>query len=193
TLFRSQQALFTRAARNAEQLKKLTDALAELARLDSPDFRAHLEPTAIGELVDDIVQRFATQAHAADVALSLDYPDRMPLAWVDAGLFERALANLLDNALRVTPTGGTVHVRLLEYARMIRLEVSDTGPGVALEDQARVFDRFYQGNRQRDQRGSAGLGLAIVKRVAELHGGQAGLHSEPGKGSTFFIELPRQP
>jgi len=115
------------------------------------------------------------------------------LAWVDAGLFERALANLLDNALRVTPTGGTVHVKLSQHARAIRLEVSDTGPGVALEDQARVFDRFYQGNRQRDQRGSAGLGLAIVKRVAELHGGQAGLHSEPGKGSTFFIELPHQP
>lgn len=188
-----QQALFTRAARNAEQLKKLTDALAELARLDSPDFRAHPEPTAIGELVDDIVQRFAARAHAAEVALLLDYPDRMPLAWVDAGLFERALANLLDNALRVTPTGGTVHVNLSQHAHAIRLEVSDTGPGVALEDQARVFDRFYQGNRQRDQRGSAGLGLAIVKRVAELHGGQAGLHSEAGKGSTFFIELPRQP
>jgi len=73
----------------------------------------------------------------------------------------------------------------------LRLEVSDTGPGVALEDQPRVFERFYQAARHRDLRGSSGLGLAIVKRVAELHGGQAGLRSQPGKGSTFFIELPQ--
>ncbi|MEK9721313.1 MAG: ATP-binding protein, partial [Quisquiliibacterium sp.] len=153
-----QQALFTRAARNAEQLKKLTDALAELALLDSPDFQAHPEPAAVGELIDDIVARFTTRANAAGITLLLDYPDHVPLARLDIELFERALANLLDNALRVTPKGGTVNVRLLSQAGRLRLEVSDTGPGVALEDQARVFDRFYQGNRQRDQRGSAGLG-----------------------------------
>jgi two-component system sensor histidine kinase BaeS len=73
----------------------------------------------------------------------------------------------------------------------VRVEVSDTGPGVAPEDQARVFDRFYQTSSHREHRGSSGLGLAIVRRVAELHGGQAGLRSEPGRGATFFIAIPQ--
>ena len=138
-----------------------------------------------------MVQRFLSSAREAGLTLTLDYPDGMPLAPVDAALIERALANLLDNALRVTPAGGRIEVRVLREDPGLRLEVSDTGPGVALEDQPRVFDRFYQAARHRDLRGSSGLGLAIVKRVAELHGGSAGLRSRPGEGSTFFIELPQ--
>jgi len=186
-----QQALIARAAQNAQHLKRLTDALAELARLDSPDFETHPEPIALGELVDDVVQRFSGRAADAGLELALDYPDGLPLTRVDAALIERALSNLLDNALRVTPSGGKVLVRVVRDATGVRVEVSDTGPGVALEDQPRVFERFYQATRHRDLRGSSGLGLAIVKRVAELHGGQAGLRSQPGKGSTFFIALPQ--
>jgi len=186
-----QRDYLARAAQNAQHLKRLTDALNELSRLDSPEFETHPEPIAIGELADDVVQRFLSTAEAAGLKLELDYPDGLPLTPVDAALIERALANLLDNALRVTPAGGVVQVRVVRDAAGLRLEVSDTGPGVALEDQPRVFERFYQAARHRDLRGSSGLGLAIVKRVAELHGGQAGLRSQPGKGSTFFIELPQ--
>jgi signal transduction histidine kinase len=181
-----------RAADNAQHLKRLTDALNELSRLDSPEFRANPEPIAIGELADDVVQRYIGRAREAGLELAIDYPDGLPLAPVDAALIERALANLLDNALRVTPSGGRVGVRVRHEAGTLRLEVSDTGPGVATEDQDRVFERFYQAARHRDLRGSAGLGLAIVRRVAELHGGRAGLRSRPGEGSTFFIELPQR-
>ena len=186
-----QQALFLRALQNAQHLRRLTDALADLARLDSPDFETHPEPIALGELADDVVQRFASRAAEAGLKLEVDYPDGLPLTRVDAALIERALANLLDNALRVTPAGGTVAVRAIPDATGVRLEVTDTGPGVALEDQPRVFERFYQASRHREQRGSSGLGLAIVKRVAELHGGSAGLRSQPGRGATFYIELPQ--
>jgi signal transduction histidine kinase len=182
--------LFTRAQQNAQHLQRLTDALAELARLDSPEFRTHPEPIAIGELADDVVQRFAARAGDSGLSLTLDYPDGLPLARVDAALVERALANLIDNAVRVTPHGGRITVCVVPDADRVRIEVSDTGPGVAPEDQPRVFERFYQAARHRDLRGSAGLGLAIVRRVAELHGGQAGLRSRPGAGATFFIELP---
>lgn len=181
-----------RAADNAQHLKRLTDALNELSRLDSPEFRANPEPIAIGELADDVVQRYMGRARETGLELAIDYPDGLPLAPVDAALIERALANLLDNALRVTPAGGRVGVRVRQEAGTLRLEVSDTGPGVATEDQDRVFERFYQAARHRDLRGSAGLGLAIVRRVAELHGGRAGLRSRPGEGSTFFIELPQR-
>ncbi|MGD9944483.1 MAG: ATP-binding protein [Burkholderiaceae bacterium] len=184
------QQLLERAILNAHHMKRLTDALAELAKLDNPDFRAQPEPIAIGELADDVVQRYVASAQSSGVKLEIDYPDGLPLTKVDAALIERALANLLDNALRVTPAGGRVLVRALRDGDGIRLEVADSGPGVLPEDQPRVFERFYQSSRHREQRGSSGLGLAIVKRVAELHGGQAGLRSEPGRGSTFFIELP---
>jgi signal transduction histidine kinase len=182
--------LLERATQNAQHLRRLTEALAELARLDSPDFKAQPEPIAIGELADDVVQRFATSAQKAGVALDIDYPDGLPLTRLDAALVERALSNLLDNALRVTPAGGRITVRVVPERAGVRVEVVDTGPGVLPEDQAKVFDRFFQTSRARDQRGASGLGLAIVKRVAELHGGHAGLRSEPGRGSTFFIELP---
>ncbi len=186
----AQAHLLERALHNAQHLQRLTDALAELARLDSPEFRAQPEPIALGELADDVVQRFAVAAQQAGVTLDVEYPDGLPLTRADAALVERAIANLLDNALRVTPAGGRVSVRALREAGGVRLEVADTGPGVASEDQPRVFERFYQTSRHREQRGSSGLGLAIVKRVAELHGGSVGLRSEPGHGSTFFIELP---
>lgn len=186
-----QAALFTRAIQNAHHLERLTDALAELARLDSPEFRAHPEPIAIGELADDVVQRFAARATDARIDLAVDYPDGLALARVDAGLIERALANLLDNALRVTPAGGRIRVRVLALEPGVRIEVTDTGPGVAPEDQPNVFERFYQTTTHRNLRGSAGLGLAIVRRVAELHAGRVGIDSRPGEGSTFYIELPQ--
>ena len=184
------RVLHEQALQNAGQLRRLTDALAELAKLDSPEFHAQLEALSIGELADDVVQRFAARAAELGIRLSLDYPDGLPLPRADAELIERALSNLLDNALRVTPAGGTVEVRVGRQPGGLRVAVVDSGPGVAVEDQERVFDLFYQANLHRDARGSSGLGLAIVHRVAELHGGRAGLTSQPGSGATFYIDLP---
>lgn len=186
----AREQLLERALHNAQHLRRLTDALADLARFDSPDFHAQLEPIAIGELADDVAQRFATRAQESGITLDIDYPDGLPLAPVDAALIERALANLLDNALRVTPAGGHVLVRVRREASDVRLEVIDTGPGVAPEDESRVFEPFFQSSSARDNRGSSGLGLAVVRRVAELHGGRVGLKTEPGHGSTFYIDLP---
>ncbi len=187
-----QQQFIESALANAQHLRRLTDWLAELAKLDSPEFVIQVEPIAIGELADDVVQRYLTRAADADVTLAIEYPDQLPLTRVDAALIERALSNLLDNALRVTPPGGKVTVRVVPDDDGVRLEVADTGPGVAPEDLQRVFERFYQGSRHRELRGSSGLGLAIVKRVAELHGGHAGVESEPGRGATFYIALPQR-
>lgn len=187
-----QAELVERALQNAQHMRRLTESLAELGKLDNPEFRAELEPIAIGELADDIVQRHTAGARAKGVELHAEYPDGMPLAHVDAQLIERALTNLLDNAVRVTPAGGHVTVRIATDARQTLLEVEDTGPGVAAPEHRRVFDRFYQASAHRELRGSSGLGLAIVKRVAELHGGEVGLRSEPGRGAVFSMVLPSQ-
>ncbi|MGB7306336.1 MAG: HAMP domain-containing sensor histidine kinase [Burkholderiaceae bacterium] len=185
--------MIARAIHNAGHLKRLTDSLAEVASLDNPEFKAQPEPTALGELADDITQRFMPVAESRGVKLTADYPDALPLLDVDAGLIERAMVNLIDNALRVTPRGGSVRVAVRNEKNRLRVQVSDTGPGVSGTDQPHVFDLFYQTSQHRETRGSSGLGLSVVRRVAELHGGRAGLSSEPGQGSTFFIEIPASP
>lgn len=178
------------AVNNAHHLRRLTDALNELAKLDNPELRIEREPIALGELADDLAHRYGSRAEEAGVSLRVTYPDGLPLARVDAGLIERAIGNLLDNAIRVTPAGGTIELRVTRGTEGLRVEVADTGPGVPAEDQGLVFQRFYQGSKHREQRGSSGLGLAIVKRVAELHGGRVGLDTEPARGATFWMLLP---
>lgn len=191
TLDRDARERFIEAAiNNAHHLRRLTDALNELAKLDNPELRIECEPIALGELADDLAHRYGSRAEEAGVRLHVTYPDKLPLARVDAGLIERAIGNLLDNAIRVTPAGGRIELRVVRDADGLRVEVADDGPGVPTEDQARVFQRFYQGSKHREQRGSMGLGLAIVKRVAELHGGQVGLRSVPARGATFWMLLP---
>ena len=192
-----QDRLIDGAFSNAQHLKRLTDALAELGRLDDPAFRIELEPIALHELCDDVAHRFQAQAESRGVRLAVNYPDGLPLAHVDAALIDRALSNLLDNALRVTPTGGAATVDVsradLQGQAAIKVAVADSGPGVTPQDQARVFDRFFQSSEHRGRRGSSGLGLAIVSRVVELHGGEVGLTSEPGSGAVFHLLLPVKP
>lgn len=195
TMPRAEQDRFIDGAfNNAQHLKRLTAALAELGRLDDPAFRIEPEPIALHELCDDIAHRFQTHAERLGVRLTVNYPDGLPLANVDAALIERALSNLLDNAMRVTPAGGTIDVDVsaaaLREQPAIKVTVSDSGPGVSPADQARVFERFFQSSEHRGRRGSSGLGLAIVSRVVELHDGQAGLTNRPGKGAVFHLLLP---
>ena len=186
----SRERFVDAALNNAQHLRRLTDALNELAKLDNPELTIESEPIALGELADDLAQRYELRAEELGIRLKVSYPDRLPLAQVDAGLIERALGNLLDNALRVTPQGGTVELRIVQQQDGLRVEVVDSGPGVAEADRDKVFLRFYQGSKHREQRGSSGLGLAIVKRVAELHGGRVGLESSNAGGATFWMLLP---
>ena len=198
TMPRAEQDRFIDGAfNNAQHLKRLTGALADLGRLDDPAFRIEMEPIALHELCDDVAHRFQTHAEHLGLRLTVNYPDGLPLAYVDAALIERALSNLLDNAIRVTPAGGDIEVdvssAVLRDQAAIMVAVCDSGPGVSPQDAARVFERFFQSSEHRGQRGSSGLGLAIVSRVAELHHGHAGVSSRPGKGAVFHLLLPVTP
>lgn len=181
---------FDGARKNAEHLRRLTDALAELSKLDAPEVAAQLEPAAVGDLLDDIAQRYRARAEEAGVAFTVSYADRLPLSDIDVDLLERAIGNLVDNALRATPAGGRIDLRAHSRDGRIELEVADTGPGVPEKDQSRVFDRFFQVDEHRHLRGSSGLGLAIVKRVVELHRGQVGVRNSPHGGAVFWMTLP---
>jgi signal transduction histidine kinase len=177
------------ARRNADRLERLIDHLFELSRLDGPDPPLRPERFALAELVHDVVGGHAGRAQAAGVRLVAVPPSPLPLLRGDLGQIERALANVLDNALRHTPAGGAVRVRVEAGADVARIVVEDEGEGIAQQHQGRVFERFYRVAPDRGGAGS-GLGLAIARRIVELHGGAIDLVSAPGEGTAVTLTLP---
>jgi signal transduction histidine kinase len=128
---------------------------------------------------------------ARGLALKLDLSTPLPIVHADRNRIIQILVNLLSNAYRYTPAGGTITVstHMLDDAMLV--QVADTGIGIIEEDQERIFERFYRVDHELvNQQPGTGLGLSIVKSFIELHGGRLWLQSEPGKGSTFSFTLP---
>lgn len=179
------------ALKQSQQLGRLTGELFELAKFDAGQVTLTIEPFVLEDLVLDVVQQFELAAANRQVRLETVLPAELPLVAVDIGMIERVLKNLIENALRYTPSGGTVRISLLPVAQHVTVQVSDTGCGIEKHDLLRVFDRFYRGEKSReDYSGNAGLGLAIAKRVLELHNCSIAVSSEPGAGTTFSFTLP---
>ncbi|QDU83577.1 Alkaline phosphatase synthesis sensor protein PhoR [Planctomycetes bacterium Pla163] len=175
---------------NSHRLTNILDDLVRLSRLENAgdvqheaiDLRAKLESicTSFRELSDDKHQTLRLDHEALPSRLS-----------VDAALLEQAIKNLLDNAIKYTPEGGTVAVEARVVERTLTIDVSDDGPGIPLEHQQRIFERFYRVDSARSRAvGGTGLGLAIVKHAAALHGGQVVLESRPGAGTRFSLRIP---
>ncbi len=184
-------AFLATAQAQSERLGRLIDQLFELSLLDGEAVPAEAEDFPLQELVHDALQKERPRAEAAGLRLELEVDDALPFVRGSLGLLERALSNLLDNALRHTPPGGTVRVELAQRADgAVRLCVCDTGEGIAPEHLQRIFERFYQVPRLTPGHGGAGLGLAITRRIVELHGGTLRVRSEPGRGSRFWFDLP---
>jgi predicted ATPase/signal transduction histidine kinase len=179
------------ALRDAQQLQSLIDELFELARLDFDGYRIEAEPVQLGELARDVAQKLGLAAEQRRVRLDLDVDAELGLARADIGLVERALTNLLDNALAHTPSGGRVELSVRAQGTSVLLRVSDNGKGIAAEDLPRIFERFYRADKSRRRATSgAGLGLTIVKRIVELHGSQIRVDSAVGRGTSFAFSLP---
>lgn len=175
------------------RLTRLIDSLLFLARSESP--RAHLrrEPLAVTRELEAVREFFEGTAADAGVGLRVEAPAGL-VAWVDRTLWQRAVSNLVANALAHTPAGGSVAVSARAEAGGVVVEVADTGSGVAREHLPYLFDRFYRADRSRTAgEGGVGLGLAIVRRVAELHGGTAEVESTVGRGTRVRLRLPADP
>ena len=183
--------LVTMALRNTRNAAGLVRSLGDLALLDEPSFQLHPIRLDLAEVLDDIGLRFASRARQLRVSLRCDL--QPAVAEVDVELFERAVANLLDNALKFSPPQSTVILGLQSTAGTATVSVADQGPGLAAADLPHLFDRLY---RSRDNVAPAsseegkGLGLAIVKRIVELHGGTVAVHSEAGQGTRVELTLP---
>lgn len=187
------------ALRNTRNAARLVRSLGELAQLDEPSFQLRLERFNLNELLDDIAMRFADRARQQQVTLTCHSQDvsSEPLADLDIELFERAVANLVDNALKFTPAGGHIRLGVSEVPgspQRMRVSVQDDGTGIDEADQPRLFDRFYQSRHSvapATGEGGKGLGLAIVQRIAELHGGQVEIRSHLGQGTCVSLVLPK--
>jgi signal transduction histidine kinase len=188
------RAMLEVALRNTRNAAQLVRSLGDLALLDEPEFKLQPMTVDLGEVLDDIVMRFADRSTQQGVALRNESAAGATVfAAIDIELFERAVANLVDNALKHTSAGGHVTLRALGSDDQVHVVVADSGSGIAAADLEHLFDRLYIGSTARGdaEGGGKGLGLAIVKRIVELHHGMVAVRSQTGRGTEVTITLPR--
>lgn len=183
------QDFLTRADAEVDRLVQMVTELLELSRLESGQAPLAREAVDIGRMLEQAVERMRPQAERKSLALTLNVAPGLPSILGDAQRLEQATVNLLDNAIKFTPEGGSIRVSARLGDGAVHVEVEDTGSGISAEKLPRIFERFYKGDRARGDRGT-GLGLAVVKHTAEAHGGTVSARSSEGHGSTFTLTLP---
>jgi two-component system, OmpR family, phosphate regulon sensor histidine kinase PhoR len=172
-----------------DSLSLMVSELLELSRIESGRVPLNMAPTPPKEIVLPAVERLRLQAERASLSLTVECPDDLPMVLADATRIQQVLVNLLHNAIKFTPTGGQVAVRVSQDERAVRFVVSDSGIGIAAEDLPRIFERFYKADRSRASSGT-GLGLAIARHLVEAHGGRIWAESKVGEGSSFYFTIP---
>lgn len=172
----------------AEKLRALMEALVKTSRLETGILTLHPVSAPVGPMLEEAVAQFVPQA--AEKGLTLTLEPTGAAARFDPKWTGEAVCNLLDNGVKYTPAGGSIAVSVTLYELFCRIDVADTGPGLAEEEQAKVFQRFYRAPAARDREG-VGIGLYLVRQIAAGQGGYVRVDSAPGAGSTFSLFLPR--
>jgi signal transduction histidine kinase len=183
------------------RMNALLDDLFELAQLDTGHLILKLEPASLGDLISDALERFTLRARERGVQLAGRIGPGIDPVCIAPEKISRVLQNLLENAIRHTPPGGTVDLAARSETGQVVVAVRDSGEGIAPQDLPRVFEPFYRGERSRSRDGygaegeryasSAGLGLAIARGLVEAHGGRIWAESTPGRGTAMTFSLPR--
>lgn len=174
-----------------DRLTRLVESLLRLTRADTGKAELTPEPLDAATLVRETVEYLRVLAEEKSQTVRLDLSNRTSVR-ADRDTLRQALINLLDNAIKYSPPGGAIEVSVRELAGRVAIAVTDTGPGIAADQQPRVFDRFYRVDKARAREaGGVGLGLAIAKWAVEANGGRIEIESETGRGSTFRIVLPK--
>jgi two-component system phosphate regulon sensor histidine kinase PhoR len=177
-------------ARHSDRLGVLIEDLLELSRLESPEIRLDIRPNSLPAAAVRAVTLLDGAARQAGVILANDVAAFLPPVVSDAASLEQVLINLLDNAIKYTPSGGRVTLAASLEEGRVRVTVADDGVGIPAHALPRVFERFYRVDQGRSrEHGGTGLGLAIVKHLVALQGGEVGAESVPGKGSRFWFTL----
>jgi signal transduction histidine kinase len=175
---------------STENLQKLVNELFELSRLDANQVKPVREPFFASELVNDICGKYCLLAKQKDIDLRMDLSREMHPVYGDISLIERVIQNLIDNALKFTPKGGSIVVQTRKGSSGVEIIVRDTGVGIKDDEQEFVFERYYRGLNATKHQNNTGLGLAIAKKILDLHDSSLVLQSQINKGSAFAFELP---
>lgn len=175
-------------------LTRLVNDLQTLSLAETGQLPLHATRFLLADLIHDIASSFSSQASSLDVKLQIRMSNPDQELTADYDRLNQVLSNLISNALRHTPRGGTISIATESGSsekRSVRILVQDTGSGIPPEDLPFVFDRFWRGDKSRSERTHSGLGLAITKQLVHAHGGEISVQSVVGMGSTFVIELPK--
>ncbi|PZA06132.1 MULTISPECIES: cell wall metabolism sensor histidine kinase WalK [unclassified Meiothermus] len=172
-------------------MRRLVEDLSLVSRVEAGAVEIRPQALDPAEALRQAAERFALAFREQGVALELELPAQLPAVRADPERLQQVLSNLLSNALRHTPPGGEVGLKAEPARGGVRFSVRDTGPGIPPEHQARVFERFYRVDPARSrQEGGSGVGLTVARGLVEAMGGNMGLESEVGHGSTFWFTLP---
>jgi PAS domain S-box-containing protein len=173
-----------------QRLEKLITNFLDYARLDLHIITPLLSAIQVEKECQEVINRFQPLAEAKGIDLQMEFPKEIIILQADPMLFQRALSNLLENAIKYSPPQGRVVLVVHDQSAEVQFAVRDQGPGIAPQDLPHLFNLFYQGKSAGKETG-LGLGLAIVKRIVDAHGGRLWVESEEGRGATFFFTVPR--
>ena len=188
-----QRYLYTMQA-EIEYLSRLIDDLFELSQIDAGLLELRTEEASLGDLISDTLESLSPQAQQRGLQLRGQVDDCLPPIAVDTRRVQRVLYNLIQNAVRHTPSDGAIVIRVIDAGEEVQVSVTDTGEGIAEGELPEIFERFNRGGNKARKRSYAGsgLGLTIARGIVELHGGRIWAESVEGQGTTFTFALPKR-
>jgi signal transduction histidine kinase len=185
-----QRQFLTDVLSSGKHLLGLINEVLDLAKIEAGKMELQIEPALLQDVVEAVSNTMRSLAAKKSINLRVDSDESLASFRMDGARVKQVLLNLVSNAIKFTPEGGRVWVRAGAKDGNARLEVGDTGPGIAAEDQERIFLEFQQAGSDAGKPQGTGLGLALAKKFVEMHGGRIWLESEVGKGSRFFFTIP---
>jgi signal transduction histidine kinase len=188
--FKGSPEIYRIMHKETQHLNRLIEDLRTLSLADAGELPLTRRFVATHELLARIADAYQIQAEQQEVTLTVNAAEDLPLIYIDPDRMVQVLGNLVSNAFRFTPAGGTIGLTAVATLHHLTLTIQDSGTGIAPEDLSHIFSRFYKGDKSRQHNGESGLGLAIARSIVEAHGGKITAVSPPNAGTTFTITLP---
>jgi signal transduction histidine kinase len=179
----------SRAHEQSQRLETLVQSLLDLSRIEAAESRFSFAPVDLNQLVREMGEQFASRAEQAERSFTMSLPEEIVSVQGNETQLRQVITNLLENALKFTPTNGWISLNLENVSHQVRLAISDSGIGVPLEDLPHLFERFHRGRNASEYPGN-GLGLAIVKAIVSAHDGKLTVESQPGEGTSISVSFP---
>ncbi|MDA8161901.1 MAG: PAS domain-containing sensor histidine kinase [Desulfobacteraceae bacterium] len=179
--------------REIRRMGHYVHSFLDVLKMEAGETDISLKPCCLDKAVAELIDTFKIEAQDKGIDLIADIPKDIPVVKGDKDQIQRVIMNLLDNAIKFSPEGSRVTIRLYDRPDYLACEVSDSGPGISFDDMPFIFDPFYKSKHTIKEKGEtgSGLGLAIVKNIVERHGGRVWAESEPGKGAVFTFTIPK--